>query len=509
MINIFKMRKLVITGALAALMCVPAWAGEPQIDLEYYSPLQGLRGAALKKAAFELVGSDANSYVYLTYGSGSRATWWGFYLTDRTADNEVIDRYSNDVRYFGSQGSSVSGMNIEHSFAKSWWGGSTAPASYKDLYNLMPCETGINGSKSNYAMGKVTSVKITNGCTTIGPSAWGITVWEPADKWKGDFARGYMYMATAYQNLTWSSSGLNILQQNAWPTLKPEASELYMQWARQDGVTDEEVRRNQAVHEIQGNRNPFVDFPNLMEYIWGDSTDVALDIRTSVKSAPFTGNVIDPGETWQILYESTFLGTDGGCTIENGQLAPGLSTVWTLDAKYGWKGSAFSGGPKAAVSTLFTPEIDMTSYSSGQLTFDHAVNYAAAPAQVLSVIALTDEGEEVALNVNNWPTGNSWKFFGSGTVSLARLAGHRFRVGFRYTSTAEEASTWEVQNLVVKAIGKYNDVETVPDNIRPELDNSMMPAEYYSLDGIRVDPATYKGIVIRRQGTSVSKILLR
>lgn len=503
------MNKRIIAGALAALVSAASWAGAPEIDLEYYSPLHGLRGASLKKAVFSLVGSTENSYMYLSYGSGNRATWWGFYATDRMADNQVIDRYSNDVRYFGSRGSSVSGMNIEHSFAKSWWGGSTSPASYRDLYNLMPCEQGINSSKSNYAMGKVTSVKTTNGCTKIGSSAWGITVWEPADKWKGDFARGYMYMATAYQNLTWSSSGLNILEQNAWPTLKPEASELYIQWARQDAVNAEEVQRNQAVHEIQGNRNPFVDFPNLMEYIWGDSTDVAFDIRTTVKSAPVTGSVVDPDETWQVLYESTFLGTDGDCVAEIINNPANIGAIWTLDSQYGWKASAFKGSACESEAILYTPEIDMSSYAYGQLDFDHAVNFAADPSAVLSVVAETASGEVLPLTVNNWPAGTSWKFLNSGAVSLSRLAGERFRIGFRYTSTLSEAATWEVKNLTVKAIGKHNDIETVPDNIRIELDDNLMPAEYYSLDGMRVDPAVYRGIVIRRQGASVTKILLR
>lgn len=45
-----------------------------------------------------------------------------------------------------------------------------------------------------------------------------------------------------------------------------------------------EVKRNNAVYSIQGNRNPYIDFPNLMEYVWGDSIDVAFDPETSVKS---------------------------------------------------------------------------------------------------------------------------------------------------------------------------------------------------------------------------------
>lgn len=206
--------------SILALFAAASIGAQADIPLQYYSTLQGKSGESLKTAIFQLVGQDP-AIKMLSYGSGNNKTWWGFYVTDRNAENnEVIDRYSNDIRYYGERGASVSGMNIEHSFPKSWWGGASNNA-YKDLYNLMPCEQKINSSKSNYAMGVVANVTTTNGCTKIGTSSSGMRLWEPADKWKGDFARGYMYMATAYQDFIWQGDAApNILQQGAWPTLK-------------------------------------------------------------------------------------------------------------------------------------------------------------------------------------------------------------------------------------------------------------------------------------------------
>ena len=132
---------------MAALAVCTALNAHADIPLTYYASIQGLCGAELKTALHELIGNDPDIRM-LSYGSGNMHTWWGFYITDRNADNSVVDRYSNDTRYFTSQGSSVSGMNIEHSFPKSWWGGSENNA-YKDLYNLMPCEQKINSTKSN------------------------------------------------------------------------------------------------------------------------------------------------------------------------------------------------------------------------------------------------------------------------------------------------------------------------------------------------------------------------
>uniref|UniRef100_UPI0027120C70 endonuclease I family protein n=1 Tax=uncultured Muribaculum sp. TaxID=1918613 RepID=UPI0027120C70 len=279
------MRKHIKTIAAAMASLLVMQTAQAQIPDGYYASLKGKKGAELKTAVHEII----KKADVLDYGSGTGHTWEGFYSTDRMDNGQVVDRYSNDIRYFGKSGSVISGMNIEHSFPKSWWEG-TQNQAYKDLYNLMPCEQKINSSKSNYPMGKVTSVKTDNGCTRIGTGNEGYQLWEPADKWKGDFARGYMYMATAYQQFSWSGTqALQILQQGSYPTLRKWAYTLYMEWARKDAVDALEVERNNAVSRIQGNRNPFVDFPNLMEYIWGDSINYAFNPETTLSTSGYGG----------------------------------------------------------------------------------------------------------------------------------------------------------------------------------------------------------------------------
>ena len=58
-------------------------------------------------------------------------------------------------------------------------------------------------------------------------------------------------------------------------------------------------------------------------------------------------------------------------------------------------------------------------------------------------------------------------------------------------------------------MGRHSGLNEVPEYLQPELDNTLQPVEYYTTDGRRIDPATYRGIVIRRQGTSVTKLLIR
>lgn len=448
------MKMNVLKTTLLTLCMAAATAAEAQIPQGYYDALKGKKGAALKNAVNQVIG-NAN---VLDYGSGSGHTWDGFYTTDRTDDNEVIDRYSNEKRYFGKKGASVSGMNIEHSFPKSWWGGDKTQA-YKDLYNLMPCEQKINSAKSNYPMGKVVKAKTDNGATKVGTGSNGYMLWEPADRWKGDFARGYMYMATAYQSYTWKGDQANeILEKGDYPTLQPWAYKLYIEWAKADTVDQTEALRNEAVSKIQGNRNPFVDFPNLMEYIWGDSTDYAFDPATTVKTVVYNGGgggtTVEPGE--ETVYTATFTTDDGGFNTTD-------SRIWKRDAKYGWKGTGYlSGKATEADASLTSPEIDLTGYASATLSFNHAVNFAADPSAVLTV-EIESNGTTTGLNDKvAWPKGDSWTFKASGDIDLTAWAGSKCRITFHYTSTTAEAATWEIKDLTVKGVKKAADGISTP-----------------------------------------------
>lgn len=316
------MRKKLLRLSLAFLVSVmPALPMLAQIPEGYYSSLKGKKGAELKTAIHDII-KKAN---VLSYGSGNRKTWWGFWSTDRDESGRFIDRYSAESEWemSTSQGAAGAGMNIEHSFPKSWWG-KTEVQAYKDLYNLMPCKSKINSTKSNYPMGKVVSGDKGNGWTKVGEGTDGKKYWEPADPWKGDFARGYMYMATAYQDYNWvGTQALQILQQGAYPTLQKWAYTLYIQWAKADKPDALEIKRNNDVAKIQENRNPYVDFPNLMEYVWGDSTNIAFNPETTVKSSSYVngggggGGSVDPDPnpdaTEVNVYQATFTANDGGC----------------------------------------------------------------------------------------------------------------------------------------------------------------------------------------------------
>ena len=244
---------------------------------QYYRKAEGLRGQRLKEALHDLI----QPATVLGYGGGVGKTWSGFWQTDQMDDLQVRDRYSNTLRRFNTDMTAVAGMNIEHIWANSWWGHERNNA-FCDLFNLFPADASANGRKSNNPIGVVDgTVAYTNGVTKVGKSSSYrpdslITAWEPADQWKGDFARTYFYMATCYSHMTslWTTTEGLLTVDPASPLLmRPWVYNLMLQWAEADPVDIIEQQRCDAVCEIQGNRNPFVDFPELCHYIWGDKAD--------------------------------------------------------------------------------------------------------------------------------------------------------------------------------------------------------------------------------------------
>ena len=259
---------------------------------EYYDPIDGVQGGAILKTALHNL---VKEHSVIKYGSGTSSsgeyrTWGAFYLTDYIIDENgnrcVFDMYSSTKRFFGERGESVSGMHIEHSLPKSWWtGADELEKPYSDLHHLRPSDGNANLKKSNHPLAELARVTWTNGVSSVGKMMLdgdSITAFEPSDEYKGDFARMYMYMFTCYQDLAWEHTCMNY-SNSAYPTLKPWAVELLLKWHRQDPVCEGEVKRNNEVYGIQGNRNPYIDYPQLADYVWGDSVGYVFNVTTDVE----------------------------------------------------------------------------------------------------------------------------------------------------------------------------------------------------------------------------------
>lgn len=198
---------------------------------------------------------------------------------------KVLDMYSPKERYYDGSGSAVSQMNKEHTVPKSWWGGGSGCNGYSDLYNVIPSDADANSRKSNYSVGEITKQSWTNGVTTIGSgtvNGKSATFFEPIDEYKGDFARIYFYMATCYPDAPWDKNNAVAMTNGSKETLQSWIIPMLRKWNKMDPVDAREIQRNADIYKIQGNRNPFIDYPQLAEYIWGDSISYDWNLATAI-----------------------------------------------------------------------------------------------------------------------------------------------------------------------------------------------------------------------------------
>lgn len=260
------------------LSIILALAANAQASVSYYSSLNGLKQAQLKDALHQIIVNHNSVSSYNALPDYFRKT------DVKPGGNEWWDMYSDLTFSFPD----FTGLNREHSVPKSWWGGSTTTPAYTDLNHLYPSESSANMAKSNYPLGEVLTATFDNGVSRVGYAVTGqgggaSRVFEPADQYKGDFARTYFYMATCYQTFTWKYNYM--FQSNTYPTITPWAIDLLMKWHRDDPVSQKEIDRNEVVYSFQNNRNPFIDHPALAEHIWGNKTSEAFTLDT----APTTG----------------------------------------------------------------------------------------------------------------------------------------------------------------------------------------------------------------------------
>lgn len=295
------MKKLLVVTIVMLSGTVGCWAQGPNDSGEYYKAADGKKGAALKTALCEVIynrdeeGADLNAAY--------KALWTHFQTTDKQADGSVWDMYSNmRAMTFGDDQDKGSGgnnegeyYNREHSFPNSWFGGKVMPM-YTDLHHVYPTDKLVNNKRANYPFGETgnPTYKSANDFSKLGPCnypGYTGTVFEPNDEYKGDFARTFFYMVTCYEEkiADWYQNypeSQPTLDGNAYPGLSAWQLEMLMKWAKNDPVSKKETNRNKAVYGIQKNRNPFIDYPGLEEYIWGEKMDVAFsysDYTTHIK----------------------------------------------------------------------------------------------------------------------------------------------------------------------------------------------------------------------------------
>ena len=214
----------------------------------YYDGIEGYCEGELKTELYYII-SDHDQLSY-------KELWTAFRNTDAREDGTVWDMYSDYVFHFGNdQCGNYSGpgdcYNREHSFPKSWF--DDQYPMYTDLFHLYPTDGYINNQR-------------------------------------GD---------------RFSSFDSDMLAHNSYPCYADWALNMLLEWHHYDPVDQKEIDRNNAVYREQGNRNPYIDYPQLVDYIWGDKKDQPFSFTSGIDS--------------HNLADIAISATDGRISIEAGR----------------------------------------------------------------------------------------------------------------------------------------------------------------------------------------------
>lgn len=311
--------------------------GALRIDLQgqgiysngYYQSTRNLSEQALKEALHTRLGQG---YQTLSYSAARDEMFMQI-------DNQRLNGQGASVNtlegvYTGFTLTSYSnrsdaqnqGMNTEHTWPQSLFDSDLPMRS--DLFHLFPTQQNANGQRANFPFGTVSNPSWQQGGSRLGGG-----VFEPRDQQKGPAARAMMYFVLRYQNY---SNYLN----------SQEA--ILRQWHGSYPPDQVEQARNQAIFQVQNNRNPFIDYPQFIERITSlssqssaapersfDASHSAIDLDTVTvgDTLRFSYVLVNTGNQPLSLSNASLsdaqLTLDPGQTI-SGSIAPGEAAVLVI-----------------------------------------------------------------------------------------------------------------------------------------------------------------------------------
>lgn len=352
----------------------------------YYESIDGTSGKELMDAIQRVAkqGYRADDFRY-------DSVWLAFKHTDLRSDSYIWEIYSDcDFVYEKDRTSNTTqtgeckGYNREHAMCQSWFGttslaGQEMSSSKKnspgsDIFHIYPASYGMNSRRGNRPYGEVDvpaytsfngtkygspkSISVTNtvaGANVEGKISMSTNVLEPVDEYKGDIARSYFGTMVKWAG-EWAfnkaeegrvifdasiDADTHYAADNNYG-LTPYGVAMLIKWHRQDPVSQKEIDRNNAIQLTQGNRNPFIDYPYLAEYIWGERSGQKLDFDLLLCSAD---------ERFQLDHSNGYLGQSTSMPID--------TVFWMLgdeviDCSYIYHGSTIKYLPKEPVSCSST-----------------------------------------------------------------------------------------------------------------------------------------------------------
>ena len=393
--------------------------------------------------ASSISGYDAstNKITGYSYGTSTSSVGTNPYLHALYVNRDV----TNQTTAWSDHGQTQWGINREHIWAKAeGFENSGKGGARGDPMHLWAANGYANNIHSNHYFGFVdTSGSYTNCGTKYSNLSGNLsgtslnigsgTVFEPQDCDKGDIARAVFYMVARYNYLSgsdsdgidsnnpnlelvdntssWASSGY---QSTTSTTGKMGIIRDLLAWNRLDPPDEWEIHRNNLVYtNFSNNRNPFIDFPEWAEYIWGKSTlasnnrnVTAYDSNPTGYAIPSTDSLNTFGNavttpTITLNKTSATLAVNGTVTLTATALGGSGSVAWTTSSSSVAQLSATTGDTVTVTGKAAGTATITATYSGVTATCTITVS-ASAP----TVSSVTVSPATLELDLNGTTTAN-------------------------------------------------------------------------------------------------------
>ena len=348
------------------------------------------------------------------------------------------------------------GWNKEHVCCQSWLGSGPMVS---DMFNVYPTDARVNNLRSNYPYGVVGTNKGFSGDPNhhalgkLGNSSktgYSGTCYEPDDRYKGDLARTFFYMVARYRDkILNSGNGSSMFTSN--PTnLTSYSLSFLLDWHRNDPVSEKEIDRNQGVYGEQNNRNPFIDYPDLVEYIWGDKVGQTVDLSSMTPTCESITQVTKYGVTWKVNGEVLKIDSVRAGNRPASLPAEPTSCSETSESFYGWAGGSWEG----VLPDYLPADIDEFSNIAYMpaVVFDVTFHAVFAHKEVTST-GQVERSETINMKAQGYDNGSNVTTVTQGDVTITFAKGTAQTNTPKYYTTGEAVRCYPGNTMTVSAQG--------------------------------------------------------
>ena len=230
--------------------------------MEYYQAMEGHFDDTFKETLHSILKTN---HKVLSYSE----CWSALEIVDAADEDNISCLYTGQLipktKHDPGSYPSYAVWNREHSWPNSHGFKSKDYDAYTDLHHLFASEKRINETRGSKDWGYVES-----GSSDSYGNKWNSSYFEIRDEMKGDIARAMFYLVVRYDDP--SELDLELVEGTSTTSSNKTGSlgslSVLLEWHELDPVSEEEKARNEAVYSIQGNRNPFIDYPEWIEYLY-------------------------------------------------------------------------------------------------------------------------------------------------------------------------------------------------------------------------------------------------